>query len=44
MDQKTLEKTRGFARLQTDITFLIEALSGFAGSRPLQHTYAAADD
>jgi N-formylglutamate deformylase len=44
MDQKTLEKTRGFARLQTDITFLIEALSGFAGSRPLQHIYAAADD
>ena len=31
MDQKTLEKNSGFARLQADITHLIEALGQFAG-------------
>jgi N-formylglutamate deformylase len=30
MDQKTLEKTSGFARLQADVTELIAALRGFA--------------
>jgi len=44
MDQKTLEKTRGFGRLQTDITFLIEALKGFANARLDQRACAAADD
>ncbi len=44
MDQKTLEKTRGFGRLRTDITFLIEALSGFASIRLEPRAYAAADD
>ena len=43
MDQKTLEKTRGFGRLQTDITFLIEALREFAGAR-LEERACAADD
>lgn len=32
MDQKTLEKTPGFARLQADITQLIEALRSFAAA------------
>ena len=44
MDQKTLEKTRGFGRLRTDITFLIEALSGFVSTRLEPRAYAAADD
>jgi N-formylglutamate deformylase len=44
MDQKTLEKTRGFGRLQTDITFLIEALREFAAARLEQRACAAADD
>ncbi len=33
MDQKTLAKNSGFARLQVDITHLIAALGEFAGSR-----------
>lgn len=33
MNQKTLEKTEGFARLQADITELIAAVAGFAGER-----------
>jgi N-formylglutamate amidohydrolase len=33
MNQKTLEKTEGFARVQADIAWLIEALAGFAGER-----------
>ena len=33
MDQKTLEKNAGFARVQTDITHLIAALGEFAGAR-----------
>ena len=33
MDQKTLEKTPGFARLQADITHLIAALGEFAETR-----------
>jgi N-formylglutamate deformylase len=33
MDQKTLEKIPAFARLQADITELIEALKGFAMAR-----------
>jgi N-formylglutamate deformylase len=44
MDQKTLEKTRGFARLQADITCLIEALSEFASVRLEQRACIAADD
>ncbi len=44
MDQKTLEKTRGFSRLQEDITFLIAALREFATARIEQRTCAAADD
>ena len=32
MDQKTLEKSPGFVRLQADITALIEALRGFASA------------
>ena len=43
MDQKTLEKTRGFGRLQTDITFLIDALREFASAR-LEERACAADD
>jgi hypothetical protein len=43
MDQKTLEKTRGFDRLQADITFMIEALKGFAGAR-VEERACAADD
>jgi len=41
MDQKTLEKTRGFGRLQADITLLIEALRGFAGARLEERACAA---
>ena len=33
MDQKTLEKSPGFDRLQSDITELIEAIKGFARAR-----------
>jgi N-formylglutamate amidohydrolase len=33
MDQKTLEKTPGFAGLRADITHLVEALKSFAGAR-----------
>ena len=44
MDQKTLEKARGFIDLQDDITFLIAALRGFASARVEQLTRAAADD
>jgi N-formylglutamate amidohydrolase len=33
MDQKTLEKSSGFDRLQVDITELIEALTSFASAR-----------
>jgi N-formylglutamate deformylase len=33
MDQKTLEKSQGFDRLQADITELIEAIKGFAEAR-----------
>ena len=33
MDQKTLEKSPGFDRLQSDITELIEAIKGFAQAR-----------
>jgi N-formylglutamate deformylase len=44
MNQKTLEKNRGFGHLQTDITFLIEALKGFATARLEERTCAAADD
>jgi N-formylglutamate deformylase len=44
MDQKTLEKTRGFGRLRADITFMIEALKGFASARLEERACAAADD
>lgn len=44
MDQKTLEKTPGFAPLQADITRLIEALKGFASARLDERACAAADD
>jgi N-formylglutamate amidohydrolase len=33
MDQKTLEKSPGFDRLQSDITELIEAIKRFAEAR-----------
>ncbi len=33
MDQKSLEKSPGFERLQADITELIEALRSFAGAQ-----------
>ena len=33
MDQKTLEKNAGFARVQSDISHLIAALGEFAGAR-----------
>jgi N-formylglutamate amidohydrolase len=44
MDQKTLERSEDFARLQADITHLIEALKVFANSRLADRTRAAADD
>ena len=44
MNQKTLEKTRGFDPLKTDVTFLIEALREFATARLEQRACAAADD
>jgi N-formylglutamate amidohydrolase len=43
MDQKTLEKTRGFGRLQADITFMMEALKDFASARLETRAYAADD-
>jgi N-formylglutamate deformylase len=44
MDQKTLEKTRGFGRLQADITLLMEALRGFTSACLEERACAAADD
>jgi len=44
MDQKTLEKTPGFARLQADITRLIGALKDFASASLEERTCVAADD
>lgn len=44
MDQKTLQKTPGFAAVQADITHLIEALKEFAGARLDRRASAAADD
>jgi N-formylglutamate deformylase len=44
MDQKTLEKTPDFARLQGDITVLIEALKNFVGERLDEGARVAADD
>ena len=44
MDQKTLERSPGFARLQADITQLIEALKSFASTRLDERACAAADD
>jgi N-formylglutamate amidohydrolase len=43
MDQKTLEKTSHFVRLQADITHLIEALRGFASGGLDNDTRAAAE-
>ena len=43
MDQKTLEKTAGFAPLQADITHLIEALTTFASARLDEGRRAAAE-
>jgi N-formylglutamate deformylase len=44
MDQKTLEKTADFARLQADISYLIEALTNFASERLAEGARVAADD
>jgi N-formylglutamate amidohydrolase len=44
MDQRTLEKTADFARLQADIRHLIEALKNFASERLDEETRVAADD
>jgi N-formylglutamate amidohydrolase len=44
MDQKTLEKSPGFGRVQADITLLIEALRDFAMNRLDERPCAAADD
>lgn len=44
MDQKTLEKTADFARLQGDITLFIEALKNFVGERLDEGARVAADD
>jgi N-formylglutamate amidohydrolase len=44
MDQKTLDKTADFARLQADTTHLIEALTNFASERLAEGTRVAADD
>jgi N-formylglutamate amidohydrolase len=44
MDQKTLEKTGGFDRLQADITLLIEALKSFVSTSLEERACAAADD
>jgi N-formylglutamate deformylase len=44
MDQKTLEKTPDFARLQSDITLFIEALKNFVGERLDEGARVAADD
>jgi N-formylglutamate deformylase len=43
MDQKTLEKTRGFDDLRGDITRLIEALKSLTSARPGERAYAADD-
>jgi len=43
MDQKTLEKAPGFARLREDITLLIEALTTFASTRLDEGRRAAAE-
>jgi len=40
MNQKTLEKSPTFDRLQADITGLIEALKSFAGTRLEEHRAA----
>jgi N-formylglutamate deformylase len=42
MNQKTLEKSEGFARLQTDITHLIDALKTFTSTLPEERACAAA--
>ena len=44
MDQKTLEKARGFGQLRADITFMIEVLIGFASAKLDERACAAADD
>jgi hypothetical protein len=44
MDQKTLEKSPGFASLQADITQLIGELREFAGGAIDRSVRAAADD
>jgi N-formylglutamate deformylase len=44
MDQKTIERSEGFARLQADITHLIEALKAFASNRLDDRACVAADD
>ena len=44
MDQKTLDKTADFTRLQADITHLIEALTNFATERLVEGARVAADD
>jgi N-formylglutamate amidohydrolase len=44
MDQKTLDKTADFTRLQADITHLIEALTNFASERLVEGARVAADD
>jgi len=43
MDQKTLEKTRGFGQLEADITHLIEALATFTSGRLAEARPAAAE-
>jgi N-formylglutamate amidohydrolase len=43
MDQRTIEKAPGFARLQADITHLIGALRSFASARLEQRDCAAAE-
>jgi N-formylglutamate deformylase len=43
MDQKTLERSAGFAQLQADITRLIEALKGFAIAALDEPSRAAAE-
>jgi N-formylglutamate deformylase len=44
MDQKTLEKTPGFSRMQADVTHLIRELREFASKGLDQGIRAAADD
>lgn len=43
MNQKTLEKTSGFARLQADITQLIDALTAFTSGRLTESRPVAAE-